>query len=535
MTPQVLVAINSGTSVVKAVGFSADGAILASTARTNRYRLLADGGAEQDMRRTWNDAAEVLGELSAQLRTSSPGAEVVALGVTGQGDGTWLIDAEGEPVGDGWLWLDARAAGLVEEMRASGVARTVFAHTGTGLAACQQGPQLAWMQRHRPDVLARAATAFHAKDYLYFRLTGQRVTSPCEGIFTFGDYRSRSYRPEVLAALGLSGQSRLLPPMLDGTRRAHPLTAAAAASTGLRPGLPVVLGSIDAVCTALGAGVYGAGEAAGVSVMGSTGLHIRLVPDVADVVPSPDGTGYCMAFPVPGHTIQAQTNMAATLNIDWLAGIVADAAALARGPGPGRTDADRSDTDRADIARALGEMSLSGRPGAAIFHPFISTAGERGPFTDANARASLIGLDQGVRLADLARAVFEGLGFAARDCYEAIGGAPADIRMTGGAARSPALRALFAAVLDRPVRVVAQPEAGAAGAAMIACVCMGLYASMADCAAAWVAPRLEAPVLPDPALVALYSRLFPLYRDSYAALPAIWRRLRAVRGTPHAG
>ena len=87
-------------------------------------------------------------------------------------------------------------------------------------------------------------------------------------------------------------------------------------------------------------------------------------------------------------------------------------------------------------------MALAGRPGAAIFHPFISTAGERGPFTDASARASLIGLDQNVRLKDLARAVFEGLCFAARDCYAAIGGAPRDIRVTGGAARSPAIRAI---------------------------------------------------------------------------------------------
>jgi erythritol kinase len=253
-------------------------------------------------------------------------------------------------------------------------------------------------------------------------------------------------------------------------------------------------------------------------------MHIRLVPEVADVRPSADATGYCMPFMVPGHTIQAQTNMAATLNIDWLADIVADAAALAG----------RADMPRADILRALGDMALSGRPGAAIFHPFISTAGERGPFTDANARAGLFGLDQTVRLPELARAVFEGLGFAARDCYEAIGGAPADIRVTGGAARSPAIRALLAACIDRPVRVAAQPEAGAAGAAMMAAVRVGLYPSMAATAAAWVVPRLEAPILPDPSLVALYNRLFPLYRDSYAALPPLWRRLRAARETPHA-
>jgi erythritol kinase (D-erythritol 1-phosphate-forming) len=523
MTTPVLIALDSGTSVVKAVAFGVDGTILTTSSRPNVWTALPGGGAEQDMRRTWDDAASVLAELSTDLATRIPDAQVAALGVTAQGDGTWLIDADGEPVGDGLLWLDARAASIVEGLNASGAARAVFAYTGTGLAACQQAPQLLWLDRHRTAALARATTAFHPKDYLYFRLTGARATSPCEGNFTFGNFRTRAYQPEVIAALGLSRHERLLPPIVDGTLQSHALSPAAAALIGLPEGLPVVLGYVDVLCTALGAGLYGAGDDAGVSVIGSTGMHIRLVPHVADVAPSAAMTGYCMPFPVPGHTIQAQTNMAATLNIDWLADIVADATALS---GTVRS--------RADVLRDLGAMALTGRAGAALFQPFISTAGERGPFTDAFARASLIGLDQSVRLQDLARAVFEGLCFAARDCYAAIGGAPADIRLTGGAARSPALRTLLAAALDRPVRVSGQPEAGAAGAAMMAAVRVGLYSSMAECAAVWVAPRLEAQLRPDPALVELYDRLFPLYRDSYAAMPSLWRRLHAVREASHA-
>lgn len=519
MTP-VLLALDSGTSVVKAVAFAADGTILATSSRPNAYATLPDGGVEQDMRRSWDDAAAVLAELAAAVRTRYPAAEIAALGITGQGDGTWLIDAAGEPVGGGWLWLDARAAGIVEELKASGAAAAAFGYTGTGLAACQQAAQLLWMQRNRPDALVRAATALHPKDYLYFRATGLRRTSPCEGCFTFGDFRTRTYRPEVMAALGLTAERHLLPPMQDGTLVGDPLTEEAAAATGLRAGLPVVLGYVDVLCTALGAGLYGAGDDVAVSIVGSTGMHMRLVPNVADVAPSPKLTGYCMAFPVPGHTMQAQTNMAATLNIDWLADIVADAARLAGGG-----------LAREALLAGLGEAALRGRPGAALYHPFISTAGERGPFTDATARAALLGLDQSVRLDDLARAVFEGLALAARDCYAAIGGAPADIRISGGAARSAAIRHILAACLDRPVRGIAQPEAGAAGVAMMAAVRIGLYPDMAACARDWVAPRLEAPVAPDAALATLYDSLYPIYRDAYAALSPTWRGLRAVRET----
>lgn len=519
MTRPVLLALDSGTSVIKAMAFTADGTVLATASRPNAYRSLPGGGVEQDMRRTWDDAVAVLAELSAVLAGRHPDARVAALGITGQGDGTWLIDAGGEPVGDGWLWLDGRAGAIVDELTASGAASATFAFTGTGLAACQQGPQLVWMQRHRPEALARAATALHPKDYLYFRATGLRRTSPCEGCFTFGDFRTRQYRAEVLAALGLTAWRHLLPPMQDGTLVADGLTDAAAARIGLPAGLPVVLGYLDVLCAGLGAGLYGTGDDVGVSIVGSTGMHMRLVADVAAVAPSPAMTGYCMAFPVPGHTMQAQSNMAATLNLDWLADIVIDAARLAGGAGPARET----------VLEAIGEAALRGRAGAALFHPFISTAGERGPFIDAAARAALIGLDQSVRLDDLARAVFDGLAMAARDCYAATGGAPAEIRVSGGAARSSAFRHILAAGLGRPVRGVAQPEAGAAGVAMMAAVCTGLYPDMAACARAWVAPRLEAPLRPEPALAALYGALYPVYRDAYAALPPVWRRMQALR------
>src|SRR5947208_3293232 len=81
-----------------------------------------------------------------------PPNRTIAIAVTGQGDGTWLIDRDGEPVAKGWLWLDARAAAIVEEIRARPEDRLRFEKTGSGLAACQQGSQLAFMKRKAPEM-----------------------------------------------------------------------------------------------------------------------------------------------------------------------------------------------------------------------------------------------------------------------------------------------------------------------------------------------------------------------------------------------
>ena len=88
-------------------------------------------------------------------------------------------------------------------------------------------------------------------------------------------------------------------------------------------------------------------------------------------------------------------------------------------------------------------------PGQAVYHPYIFEAGERGPFLDPDARAQFSGLSTETSFAGLARAVFEGLAFAARDCYLASGAIPDEVRLGGGAARSKAMRAILAAALDR--------------------------------------------------------------------------------------
>ncbi len=370
--------------------------------------------------------------------------------------------------------------------------------------------------------MAAASHALHLKDVLYLRLTGIVATSPDEGCFTFGDFRTRDYSDAVIQALGAEPFRRLLPPMLDGTRTAHPLLPRVAERIGLPSGLPVVLGYVDFVCTTLGAGIYGGGAEAGVTIFGSTGIHSRLVADVAHVAPSPAMTGYSVPFPVPGHTMQTQSNMASTINIDWMVNFAIEAAALAT----------NGYVSRDAVLRAIDQGVGQARPGAVVYHPFISTAGERGPFTDAFARAAVLGLDQNVKLMDFARGIYEGLCFAARDCYVAVGGAPSEIRVTGGAARSEPLRAMLAACLDRPVVAAAHVEAGAAGAAMIAAQQIGLYASMAECAATWIAPHHASAVRPDRTLAGLYDRLFPVYRESYQSMPTLWRHLHAAREAP---
>ncbi|MER9532950.1 carbohydrate kinase [Mesorhizobium sp. M0309] len=508
----LLIGIDAGTSVIKSVAFDLSGRQLAMASVTNSFVTLEGGGAEQDLNQTWRDM--VLTVLDLATKIPDLARRTAAVAVTGQGDGTWLIDGDGMPVGRAWLWLDARAGHLVDEMRGDPRDRTRFEITGTGLNACQQGAQLSWLKKNSPEILERAATAFHCKDWLYFKMTGERATDPSEGTFTFGDFRARSYSDEVLDILDLTSHRRLLPPMLEGTTDHHPLSASAAGETGLLAGTPVVLGYVDMVSTALGAGLYDRSGNVGCTVIGSTGIHTRLARTPDDVVLNDNASGYTIAMPVPGAYAQLQSNMAATLNIDWLLGLARDVL-TASGAKPSRDE----------LLKALDVWVEGSEPGSLVYQPYISLAGERGPFVDPDARAGFIGLSVKHGFGDLARAVLEGLAFAARDCYQAMGSMPSEIRLSGGAARSPSLRRIIAAATRAQVRTSSRQEAGAAGAAMMAAVGLGFYRSMDDCCAEWVTPLLGECDAYDEALSQTYDALFPSFVAARQALHPVWKSM----------
>ncbi|MBC7677268.1 MAG: carbohydrate kinase, partial [Rhodoferax sp.] len=296
----ILIGIDSGTSVIKAVAFDLAGRQLAAFAVPNTYKTGADGSATQSLTRTWQDCAAAVRGLGEKM----PGlaARTAAVAVTAQGDGTWLAGKGNAPVGDAWLWLDARAAPTVERLSKGAMNRARFEATGTGLNTCQQGTQMAHMDRFAPELLNSAEVALHCKDWLYLNLTGVRATDPSEASFTFGNFRTRQYDDTVIEALGLNHRRSLLPDIIDGTQITHPLTQAAAQATGLLAGTPVSLAYVDMAMTAFGAGVH-TGQPAACSIVGSTGVHLRST-DVAGVHLNAEGTGYVIALPVSGIVTQ---------------------------------------------------------------------------------------------------------------------------------------------------------------------------------------------------------------------------------------
>lgn len=186
-------------------------------------------------------------------------------------------------------------------------------------------------------------------------------------------------------------------------------------------------------------------------------------------------------------------------------------------------------TGLADVISKLESQAAHSAPAGILFHPFMASAGERAPFVDSFARAQLIGLSQSTSFAEVLRAIYEGVGFAARDCYEEMDRLPRKVHASGGASKSPLMVSILASTLGTPVAVLSKIEAGARGAALIAGLSAGAFSNLIDEAKKWRSVLHTVEHAPDPALQAVYAQAFLIYRKSYQNMHETWRALAAWR------
>lgn len=468
------VGIDVGTSMVKAAAFDTAGRQLAVEARP--VGLSLHGGiVEQDMEEVYAAVVGVLGALTAAV------AEPVEFaGLTGQGDGVWLVDAEGRPVRAAASWMDGRAHELVDRWLADGTFETVFRRTGSALFPGCPGPLLAWLDRHEPKALDTARAALYCKDVVFQRLTGAGPTTDVsDASMPFLDPRSRAYDDRVVELLGLSHRRGLLAPVSD------PVATAGARGEGLPAGTRIANGPYDLPACALGAGVTSPGD--GLLIVG-TCLASLVATAELDLTGEP--AGLYISTDRPGHWLRAMPAMVGTAALDWVLSTTGV---------------------RHDEVDGLLAQAPPGAHGVRVL-PYFAPSGERAPFVEPRLRAELTGVSLESTRGDVVRATCEGIGYAARHCLEAAG-LTGSLAVCGGGTRSPAWMRLLADVLGRPLRVV-EGEVGARGAVLAAAERFGAGLD----APAWTRPT--AVVEPDPGRAAFYTEGYAEHLERLAGARA---------------
>ncbi|MEJ7647433.1 MAG: FGGY family carbohydrate kinase [Nakamurella sp.] len=429
-----VVGLDLGTSQVKAVLFDDQWRVVAEATETTVVQQFADGRSEQDMREVWAAARRVL----SQVRADHP---VDAIAVTAQGDGCWLVDQQGSPVGPALLWNDNRAAPLIDEWERAGVLDSAFAITGCYGAPGLAHGQLRWLRANDPERVQRATHLLSCGSWIFHCLTGRRALDVSDAANPFLDTRTRQLSSEAFELYGIPELQRLIPDIVDSGDRSAGLSAEAATATGIAAGTPVVLAPYDVVATATGSATIDPGQA--FAILGTT-LCVAAV--ASDPVLDRPPNGMTLPGIDPGRWLITYATLAGTEVLHWTARLLG-----------------------LDGPTSLIRLAATATPGdGPHMTPYLSPSGERSPFRDSAVRGSLRGLTLRHTPADVALASLDALTLAVRDCLEATGTRPDSIRLSGGGARSAPWCQMIS---DATRTVVTGPdttEVGARGAAITA-------------------------------------------------------------------
>jgi xylulokinase len=417
----------------------------------------------------------------------APGLDAVV--VSGNGPTLVPVDADGGPLAPAMTWMDRRG---VEE------ARLVAEASGAPTDPTFYLPKALWLLRNRPDLYGNARWFFSCPEFVTFVLTG----IPSMFLAT-PQYTRYVWEEPLVRRLGMDPAK--FPPFVASGRVLGPVSAAGEAATGIPAGVPVVSGGPDFIVSLLGTATVAPGRAC---IRAGTSEGINLCSNR----PIEDRRLLCVSHVAEGFWNVSGMISTSGKALEWCR------AALGRA-------SESWDALFAEIERVpAGAERL-------LFLPYL--AGERAPLWDPRARGAFIGLTLNHGPAAMLRAVAESVAFAIRDVagvMEELGLAVRDLRITGRPSRNAAWNQLRADVTGRRILVPAAEDSDLAGDACLALAALGRHASPAAAAEAIV--RIASVFEPRADRARVYDDLFPLYRESYRGLKAVFEKLSAARSLP---
>ena len=488
--------VDAGTTMVKAVMFDDEGRELKVARQATQVIRRSPGFSEQDMYSVWDAVVFTVRSVVHGVREP-----VRMLSFTGQGDGCWLVGADGRPTGPAILWNDGRAADIVDRWDSNGVLDAAFRINGNFGFAGTSGAIMTWLRENDRQRLDDSYKALYCNGWLFLKFTGEFAVDESDAASPFLDIRTRRYSPELCDLYEMSWVESLLPEVRDDDNRVGELQELAAAELRLPVGLPVVMAPFDIPATAIGIGSVSPTQAC--TILGTT-----LSTGMAVSCPETDGTPSGMTLPsgVPGAYLRSLAAMSGVETIAWGMGLMG-----------------------LENPNWLSDLAQSTAPGAngVMFHPYLSPAGERAPFRDSQARGSISGLSFEHGKAHIARAMLEGLSFVVRDCVDASSVRASEVRLTGGGANSTFWCQLIADVTGIPTSRSVDSEIGAKGAFLTALVATGAEPSIREAVDRYVFTRdvFE----PDGARTGIYDDLFDDFMSIRTSLMGEWCRLAASR------
>jgi xylulokinase len=464
----------------------------ASTAPHEDVRMERVLWAEQRPENWWDAARQAVRSVLAEAKIS--GKDVRGIGLSGQMHGLVILDASQHVIRPALIWSDQRSQPQVDWINQTIGKDAVLRYTANPVLTGFTLPKLLWVRDNEPRNFERVKTMLLPKDYVRFQLTGDFASdvSDASGTALF-DVVQRRWSFEMVDALALD--RGILARVYESSEVTGRVTEEAARETGLAPGTPVVAGGGDQASSAVGNGIVAPGVVS--CTLGTSGV-VFAHSDQPQYDPAGRVHTFCHAVKGAWHVMGV--TQGAGLSLQWFRNQLAPGIAY----------------------DALVAEAATAPPGSEGLYWLPYLMGERTPHLDASARGGWIGLTAKHKRADLIRSLLEGVSYSQKDCLDIIeqmGVSLDSVRASGGGARSPFWRQMLADVFGKRVVTLETQEGSAYGAALLALVGTGEYASVPELTNAAI--REVESVSPRADAVRVYVSGHRIYQSLYPALKAV--------------
>jgi len=410
------------------------------------------------------------------------------IGVSGQGDGLWLLDKDLQALGNAIIWNDMRAKVLHHRI-ARDIEAVRLLEKANQLLPGNSPMLLRWIKEFEPERYAKIGHIVSCKDWLNYCLTGEIATDITSAATAGLNLATQKVSVPLWHALDISECIDQFPPIVQAETVIGYVTTQASIHTGLKAGLPVICGLLDGSAVLFGAQVpFGQG-----CTIGGTTLANTVVTDERDIPDHFDAL--ILPHAVTGNNVYSYSCLNGAGTSDYIDELLL--------PGWDR----REEEDYIANVPAGCEGLL--------FQPYL--IGERAPFVCPDATAGFFGMRPHHTRAHMVKAMYEGMAFSSKDAYDCIGKPLAKLYLTGGLSNSRFYAQLFSDVIGLPVGRIKTKYLGTLGVARI--IALGL--SVKGNSAEFSPPESEM-FYPNPSKHALYQDWFAFFVTLREKMLPIW-------------
>ncbi|WP_111639084.1 FGGY-family carbohydrate kinase [Marinomonas shanghaiensis] len=248
------IGLDSGGTFMKAALLDSNGKQIAIAKVSAKVLNEQQGWVERALDDLWSDAKSAIVKLLQSADIAA--ADIKGLSISAQGKGVYLLDKKGENLRNGIISSDSRSLGIVKKWQEDKIPEAIYPMTLQTLWTGHPVSIVRWLKDNEEENYRQIGAILMAHDYLRYRLTGNiaaELTNISES--NFFNATSGEYDPELLRVFGIEEVFSALPPIIKPDELAGYVTQKVAEETGLEAGTPVFGGLFDVVSTAICSGI----------------------------------------------------------------------------------------------------------------------------------------------------------------------------------------------------------------------------------------------------------------------------------------